>query len=910
MLTVLTIEQIEARRDLTAEAQDLKALEERIRGRVERLLREPPAIPRVKALLSRDGGVCPEDGAALRFDPWSPDQHDCPRCGKRYSGERHHRHWARAQHLWLAERMLDLAVLAALEDDATAAAMACDLIATYEELYFECLNQDNVLGPAHLFFSTYLESVWLLSFLGAGYVLREAGLLPDERVEGINRVADEAAQLIGEFNEGYSNRQTWHAAALTAVAAWFGDEELAQNTIESRTGLVGHLAEGFGDDGMWFEGENYHLFALRGLMLGMQWARVLGADLIEDPEVRRHFRTVLMAPSLTALPDLTFPARKDSRFGISLAQPAFLELWEIGRAWIGNDEALDRWLEALYAVPAPAADQYDAWLHDAGLPAPAKRSLADLSAWALLEAAPAVESARDGEGMVLPSSLREGQGLAVLRRGDRYVGLECGAMGGGHGHPDRLHLTVHAGGVHWLPDPGTGSYVEGRLAWYRSALAHNAPVVDGVSPGLDDVRCEAFDAGAEWSWVRGRAGEVSRTLLTGPDQVVDVVELALKEEAELLLPWHVQGEIIIVSPGQWEPVDPPGEWTSRAERLVPEHPGPVRVEVRAPGGAVLRLTLTGAAELLRAVGPGLPGGQDDQPFLIQRVRGRSARLVNVIDLAQTSERQVTDVRVDDTGVELATGLGPVRIRFAATGVVIGQGDAEVALGGIRPAALKPSGLFEDRPGWDALAEAPHAWEAPAVDGTLEGFDLSAPLELAGEHQYRRSEEVYDESFQARAWVNWDRDALYLAVAISKPEVVVRPDDAEPLNLDNEPEDIHADGVQVYLRLPDGTVRGSVLSLAPAGRLVARGIASLADRGPVTGEWSLTDDGYLVTARMVDPAFAGLQQGSRVGFDLLVNEARPDRMRRAGQLVWSGGDGWVYLRGDRQDPARFGTVELG
>jgi hypothetical protein len=242
--------------------------------------------------------------------------------------------------------------------------------------------------------------------------------------------------------------------------------------------------------------------------------------------------------------------------------------------------------------------------------------------------------------------------------------------------------------------------------------------------------------------------------------------------------------------------------------------------------------------------------------------------------------------------------------------MIRQGDAEVALGGIRPAAPKPSGLFEDRPGWDALAEAPHAWEAPAVDGTLEGFDLSAPLELAGEHQYRRSEEMYDESFQARAWVNWDRDAMYLAVAVSKPEVVVRPEDAEPLNLDNEPEDIHADGVQVYLRLPDGTVRGAVLSLAPAGRLVARGISNLADRGPVTGGWSLTDDGYLVTARMVDPAFAGLQQGSRVGFDLLVNEARPDRMRRAGQLVWSGGDGWVYLRGDRQDPARFGTVELG
>ena len=41
----------------------------------------------------------------------------------------------------------------------------------------------------------------------------------------------------------------------------------------------------------------------------------------------------------------------------------------------------------------------------------------------------------------------------------------------------------------------------------------------------------------------------------------------------------------------------------------------------------------------------------------------------------------------------------------------------------------------------------------------------------------------------------------------------------------------------------------------------------------------------------------------------MNRMRPGRERRAGQLVWSGGGGWVYLRGDRQDPARFGVLEL-
>jgi len=47
----------------------------------------------------------------------------------------------------------------------------------------------------------------------------------------------------------------------------------------------------------------------------------------------------------------------------------------------------------------------------------------------------------------------------------------------------------------------------------------------------------------------------------------------------------------------------------------------------------------------------------------------------------------------------------------------------------------------------------------------------------------------------------------------------------------------------------------------------------------------------------------------VRFDLLVNEMLPGRLRRAGQLVWSGGNGWVWLRGDRQDVARMGMLEL-
>jgi len=65
----------------------------------------------------------------------------------------------------------------------------------------------------------------------------------------------------------------------------------------------------------------------------------------------------------------------------------------------------------------------------------------------------------------------------------------------------------------------------------------------------------------------------------------------------------------------------------------------------------------------------------------------------------------------------------------------------------------------------------------------------------------------------------------------------------------------------------------------------------------------------VTLGVTWPEWQRAHVGGRVRFDLLVNEMLPGRLRRAGQLVWSGGNGWVWLRGDRQDVARMGMLEL-
>jgi hypothetical protein len=212
--------------------------------------------------------------------------------------------------------------------------------------------------------------------------------------------------------------------------------------------------------------------------------------------------------------------------------------------------------------------------------------------------------------------------------------------------------------------------------------------------------------------------------------------------------------------------------------------------------------------------------------------------------------------------------------------------------------------------------------APPLDGTLEGFEVAEPLQLALEDQYRRSEDAYPgpDDLSAVAYAAWDERALYLAVDVTKPDLCLRPPRAEPLRLDNDPDDIHSDGLQVYLGAADAEGDGA----APVGYVIvpqvdARDvrIARTSDtRGTVDsmsvhGEWRRTDHGYRVTVAIpwtVTPAVHP-HAGARVRFDLIVNEMLPGRMRRTGQLVWSGGGGWVWLRGDRQDPSRFGVLEL-
>jgi hypothetical protein len=301
------------------------------------------------------------------------------------------------------------------------------------------------------------------------------------------------------------------------------------------------------------------------------------------------------------------------------------------------------------------------------------------------------------------------------------------------------------------------------------------------------------------------------------------------------------------------------------------------------------------------------------PFFVVRSRGKNLRIISVLEPTRGAPG-VREVRPAGATIEVETTAGAHRHLATVEGWEVQTPGATVRLKGARrpPAPFEPL-VLKDRP-LVVHGIALPAGEAPALDGTLGGFDTSEPLVLDHEDQYRRSEEPYagPEEFSATAWVNWSHEALFVAVEVLKPEVIARDPAAPPLRLDNEPDEIHADGVQVYVRLPlaDEVYGLCVVPSTQGGELIVRGATGTAGGSDmVQGRWQPTESGYALTLAITLPGWSNLRPGDEIGFDLLVNQAEPDRLRRAGQLVWSGGGGWVWLRGDRQDPARFGTLEL-
>ncbi|MBC7896463.1 MAG: heparinase II/III family protein [Cytophagaceae bacterium] len=892
-----------SRRDVAA--GPLAPLAQSLRADLAPLLEAPNIqLPSEKARMTRTGGRCPVHGVLLRFDPQSPRAHACPICGETFTGDEHYRWWIVNYQLWLAERAVHGAVLGVTTDAPDCRALSVRILDAYADAYLDYPNKDNVLGPTRPFFSTYLESIWTLQLAVALDLLEQGGEAGvGDRVR--ERVLEPSLALIAEYDEGSSNRQVWNNAAMMAVGAMLGRTLIVERAFDGKSGLLAHLRGGLLADGSWYEGENYHQFAHRGLWYGVTIAERLG--LVVPDELRSRFAEAFAVPFGTALPDFTFPARRDSQYGVSLRQWRFAESAELGLAR-QDDPRLQAALVELYRDDVQAGDTERARStaeaeRNVG---PARLTRASLGWKSLLYARAQLDAG--GTATRQASSVHlASQGLAIFRRqaGQVYVALDYGVPGGGHGHPDRLNLWLVDGPSRWLEDVGTGSYVERALFWYRSTLAHNAPLANGTSQPYGDGLLRAWDEQGDVGWVEaefdivpGRA-RATRRIVVMRDYVIDELWWASADEITLDLPMHVDPE---EGPGTgWEPAELPQAQGTGFEFL--------REIERAKGKAFDALTVSrdGASmrawmqsdapcEWYRARAPGPPGSAPRR-FIFARWRGRAGRTRSV----WAWDAGISNVRFTPETVALSLGDGSLHAHREIkqswhVRTTLGDASSEVVLGGrvTNPRQASP-------PLSDAISNLPRHVLAAGRPFTME----------LGERHYRRSELPWEAagSPEATLRVASGRDAVDVDVHVRKAEPYFAP--ARPENpLDNEDPDINSDGIQLYLFLPDSQAHGSWL-LVPdhAGGVRVTQRQAGGSVPALEADWRLTPDGYRVRCRIArGPRGLGIDRAFML--NVVINEISRDRERRRGQLVATGATGeWVYLRGDREDPHRLLAFEI-
>lgn len=953
MTLLLDASAISARRQVAAEA--LAPLAESLIGDLEWAMSLPLVIP-PKARLTRRGGRCQVDASLLVFDPSAPAEHRCPICERSYQGREHDQWWAMGQQLWLAERTVHAATLHALCSMPHAAAWAADVLLQLSDAYLRYPNRDNVLGPSRPFFSTYLESLWLLHVCIATDLLESSGQGGAWSSRVRDRLVEPSAALISSYDEGASNRQVWSSSALVAANALLGRQGSAMRRAEGQFGTLYHVEHGFLRDGTWYEGENYHQFAQRGLWYGVTLYEALGGELGAELEQRWHLAT--MAPFATALPDLTLPARKDSQWRTSLRQWRFAEQAELGLVRWPDDAELAALLHQLYSVELEHRNTGRATsTGEAERNSPASGlSRADLGWKSLLFALAELPEGTDrSESRVLSRSvLQRDQGYAVIRRGGGrvYAALDYGSGGGGHGHPDHLNLVLQQGEVRWFDDPGTGSYTDPSLRWYRSSMAHHVPIVNGRTQRQVAARLLAYHDGAEVSLVAARADDlapgirVRRALCVMPDYLIDDLEWS-GEDAEFLdlpvhLPLEVEGarEWSDFAPQPAGQPDPGYSWLQGARYV---RPGAEVCRVRARKGAACLdgWLLAGSDALLwHAEAPSAPGeAERTRNITVVRVPRPAGRVTTV----WSWDGSISGVQVFRPHGSVALGL-EVRTCHGSTHehlierhgwtVSVSEGpvsavripiddpdDGEQGKRRGEENAMSGRTRGEGRTGrsaWAATGPAPTAYRVPRlpVDSwSFSGRSLStaaAAFDL-GEAHWRGTEQSWEEAGSPSARVRIAALAESLALEVDMRKITPFFAAARADNpLDNEHPDINSDGVQLHIarggRLEDPLVWLLVPEPGVSSVRISPRTAGASEVDIVVRWWE-TSTGWALRADVPlrEVAF-GLPEV--VLLDVLINEISAERERRRGQLVLSGARGEnAWLRGDRQDVQRFLKLEI-
>ena len=393
---------------------------------------------------------CDKDGQRLTFDWDKPHAHYCSACKTTYIHvNRFDWAWIYMVHRKNQEYLQACMYAYMATGDLLYVDYIKDMLLDYASKYaaYKEYNAARVISDEHsgkAFAQSLDEATWATYALPSYTVIKK--YLTQEEIGKIESgLLRPCAELLLNRPAG-ANWQMWHNSGLAVLGVALENDSIIDVAMNDPVrGYYALMKKHLKPDGWIDEGSpNYHYFPLQALIHTADVMRCRGINLYNE-----DMRKMFVAPIKGTYPDLSYPAHSDGWYGASVLSE--LPIHELAFARL-KAPVIETVLEHAYGMT-------------------------DRTAYESLLTGQDIKPVK--EPMIQPSYCYPQSGFLCLRSGAVSSVLKFGGQGIGHGHPDKLSITIHNGEKELISDFGTCAYgLKLYLDWYRNSLPHNMVTVD------------------------------------------------------------------------------------------------------------------------------------------------------------------------------------------------------------------------------------------------------------------------------------------------------------------------------------------------------------------------------------------------------------------------------------------------
>ncbi len=427
----------------------------KIISRLERVVAERREHEMAVPLIEAGHGhfyVCPIHNQTFSFRWEHPTEHLCKACGKEWKGvNKYDWGWVNFIHEKNKQYLLACSYLYLATGKREYAEMVKDMLMDYAGRYPGWMVHDvhRHYTEAHsgkMFGQSLDEAVWFSVVTRAYDAVRN--VLDEKDCSFIEKnLFEEGAKMFLKRRD-FGNWQVWHNAALASLGVLLERDDIVDIALNDPECGYHYLFEKHvHGDGWWDEGSPiYHFYPLGAMVYTAEAVRCRGINLYD-----KALYNMFDGPLKGTYSDLRFPSHNDGWYGESL----MAQSWLYELVSVRFDEPKFRKVLSL-----------------------SYRESARTSEMALFNP---IEIVPAEKGYEQESWRFEDAGFALLRSKETTVVMKYGPHGGGHGHPDKLSISIHNGKKELVSDFGTSAYgAPDYTRWYRKTLAHNTVCVDGM----------------------------------------------------------------------------------------------------------------------------------------------------------------------------------------------------------------------------------------------------------------------------------------------------------------------------------------------------------------------------------------------------------------------------------------------